>query len=263
MKIIHLSDLHLGWIDRETKAGTIERFEKIINRIISIKKPARDYVIVITGDLVNNANKKDLYITAKKHISILKKAGFKVLIIPGNHDYGTGTLGNEKFVKIFKETFFENAEVEYPKIDIIGKNLFIGLDSMAEELHVYDKLFADGELGVKQLSRLKDILNNKISSKHKKVVYLHHHPFHPHPAHQLKDAKKLKDVIFGKIDVLLFGHNHKGYNLNGSWNIARCYDAGSSTRKQNTPANIRVIDLDKNPVYDYVMEIITETDLEM
>jgi hypothetical protein len=71
----------------------------------------------------------------------------------GNHDYGTGSHGDKKFVKIFQQTFFGD-ELAYPKKDIIVNVAFFCLDSMAEELHWYDELWAQGELGSKQLSAL-------------------------------------------------------------------------------------------------------------
>lgn len=39
-------------------------------------------------------------------------------------------------------------------MDIIENIAFMGLDSMAEELNWTDRLFAQGELGNKQLKRL-------------------------------------------------------------------------------------------------------------
>jgi predicted phosphodiesterase len=98
-----------------------------------------------------------------------------------------------------------------------------------------------------------------------KVVYLHHHPFHPLPFHELKDSESLGRIIKGKVDVLLFGHNHAGDNFNGGrgWLIPRCYDGGSSTRKKNTRSAVRVFDPDsgKDPCQDYIMDIVTEVDL--
>jgi DNA repair exonuclease SbcCD nuclease subunit len=262
MKVIHLSDLHLGWKDKKTNQSTIERFDRITKNLTVLFKPARKHIIVITGDLVNNANKPNLYQIALTKINKLKNAGFHVLVIPGNHDYGTGTSGNIKYVEKFKKTFYNNTMIEYPKIDIIGNILFLGLDSTAKELHWYDFFFANGELGTDQLNRLEKILNNHKYDKYKKIVYLHHHPFHPRPGHELKDSKKLKNIIKGKIDALLFGHNHNGYNLNNFWNIKRCYDGGSSTRKKNSQASIRVIDMEKDAKYDYIIEILSESEIK-
>jgi predicted MPP superfamily phosphohydrolase len=49
-RIIHLSDLHVG----HKECGA--RFQAIIDNIKFLKQPASNYIVVITGDIVNNAN---------------------------------------------------------------------------------------------------------------------------------------------------------------------------------------------------------------
>lgn len=244
-RIIHLSDLHIGHDD----CGA--RFHTIIDNISASMKPARNYIIVITGDVVDNANRKELADEAVKAIELLKTRGYKVLVVPGNHDYGTGTIGNRKFVLLFKRKFYGTGRITYPRLDIIGKIAFIGLDSMAEELNWYDRFFSQGELGDRQLKRLKKILNMAEVKALKKVVYLHHHPFDFLPGMQLKDSQRLKDIIENRIDMLLYGHYHTdpdtvGRSRNGEWGIPRCYNAGTSTHKNGNVGVHRVIDL-SNP----------------
>ena len=88
-----------------------------------------------------------------------------------------------------------------------------------------------------------------------KVIYLHHHPFHPQPFHYLKDSEELGCILRQfKIDALFFGHNHDGRKWNGKWSITRVYDGGTSTGKKGKPAPHRVIDLSRDPVFDYDAE---------
>lgn len=265
-KIIHMSDFHLGYKDFN------ERFITIADEIKAetANKPSK-HIVIITGDLVNNANKKGSYEDAKKCLNYLTKSGFKhILIVPGNHDYGTGNKGNKKFVKLFKETFF-NSEIEYPKVDIIDKIAFIGLDSMAAELQWYNSLWAQGQLGKTQLKKLESILNSdKVTACKKRVIYLHHHPFKWRPLHELKDSSKLKKILTNaikngvSIDALLFGHNHEGNTHNGKWGISRCYDAGTTTLKPRSKyvnwatwfkiqSSTRIIDLNKKPEEDILL----------
>ena len=96
-KIIHMSDLHIGYNNFS------ERFHLIVNKLINevICKPS-DFIIIITGDLVENANNSNSIKQIKFELNFLKEAGFeKILVIPGNHDYGTGSLGDKKFVDLF------------------------------------------------------------------------------------------------------------------------------------------------------------------
>jgi len=247
-KIIHLSDLHVGY---RHLAG---RFEHIVEHIIFIKEPASDYVILITGDLAQNAVFASNHKRTKVYIERLRGAGFAVLFVPGNHDYGTGSLGSKKYARRFKELFFGDPELLYPKLDIMDGIAFIGLDSIAEELHWNDRLFAEGELGDAQLQRLEAMLKNeRVQSCTYRVVYLHHHPFDPHPFHELKDSGALGEIIkgVGNVDALLYGHNHEGKKWNGKWGVPRCYDAGTATHKKGRTGYHRVIDLSRDPRFDY------------
>ncbi|OGX09451.1 MAG: hypothetical protein A2Y06_04260 [Omnitrophica WOR_2 bacterium GWA2_37_7] len=260
-KIIHLSDLHVGYRDLG------KRFLVIVERLRDfVKVNAREFVIVITGDLVDNANYQDSYEYLKLGFERLKQAGFEdILVVPGNHDYGTGNKGDKKFVKIFQDHFFKD-EADYPIKNIIQDVAFIGLDSMMSELHWYDKIWAEGELGKDQLLKLRNILEGEdVRACKKRVIYLHHHPFDARPVHQLKDSRKLKKVLMdamGKgisVDAILYGHNHEGKSNNGKWGIKRCYDGGSSTMKPRPRAvskvpwyqvhsSIRVIDIGNDDV---------------
>jgi 3',5'-cyclic AMP phosphodiesterase CpdA len=242
MKIIHLSDLHIGHED----CG--ERFHTITGNLCSRMLPAEDYIIVITGDITDNGNDPGQREEAASSLRELENRGYRILAVPGNHDYGTGTMGNIKNVKVFKETFFKDPDISYPKTDIINNILFIGLDSTAEELNWHDRIFAQGELGREQLDRLEKILNIPEINSMTKVVYLHHHPFDFKFGRQLKDSEDLKKIISNRINILLFGHYHRSkqsaYKIHhGTWGIPRCYNAGTSTHKNENLGFHRVIDL--------------------
>ena len=250
-KIIHLSDIHVG----HEECGA--RFRALIDNITFLKQPANNYIILITGDIVENANHLEYIEEAVDAIEQLKEHGYKVLVVPGNHDYGTGTVGNDKFVDLFKEKYFKSREISYPKLDVINEIAFIGLDSTAEELHWLDRLLCEGELGKRQLLRLENMLNDPEVVSRKKVVYLHHHPFDFRLGMQLKDSNDLRKIIENKIDMLLFGHYHvdpasAGKIFHGKWGIKRCYNAGTSTHKNGHVGTQRVIDLSNaDPRMDY------------
>ena len=254
-KIIHLSDLHIGYVD----CG--EKFRQIVSNLSFIKEPASDYVIVITGDIVDNATIESQKDEAIHAIRQLEANGYRVLLVPGNHDYGTGAWGNSKYVEIFKTAYYNNANQTFPKLDVIEEAVFIGLDSMAEELHWYDRIFSEGELGEEQLTRLKLILDDPGITDKKIIIYLHHHPFDFELGMQLKDRDDFRKVIENKIDALLFGHYHDDRNsagkiFNGKWGIPRAYNAGSSTHKNGNSGFHRVLDLTKDPRYDYDANLI-------
>ncbi len=269
-KIIHMSDLHVGYKDLG------DRFLKIITNLkIQKREEAGDYVIIITGDLVENAHLQRDYSKVKEILDDLKRAGFDhVLLIPGNHDYGTGDYGDKKFVSIFKEVFYGDTK-DYPRLDVIEGVAFLGLDSMAAELYWYDSLWAEGELGEEQLSRLQELLRtDEVRVCEKRVIYLHHHPFDARPFHELKDSRNLNNILTRamaegvSVDALLYGHNHAGEEHNGNWGIPHCYDAGSATQKSRpfymrwlpwfkTNSSIREIDLgDDSAASSTILELI-------
>ncbi len=240
-KIIHLSDLHVGY----ENCGV--NLEKIVNEIIAHYQPASEYVVVITGDTVDDAKQKGAYEKTLAILSPLKKAKYQMLVVPGNHDYGSGGLGDEKFVRLFKIAYFGDENISYPKVDVIDNIAFIGLDSMAATFGFFDRIGADGELGKQQLNALEKLLAGHELAGKKKVIYLHHHPFDGKgKAHMLKDYKKFKEIVENKIDCLLFGHNHDGNQYPDVWGIPYCYDGSSSTGKSapKKPATkMRVIEL--------------------
>ncbi len=245
--IVHLSDLHLGFRDLS------DRFRDVADQLVAELQPATDYIIVITGDLVEKPNRRAPYQEVHDILDDLKIAGFTVLMVPGNHDYNDGILLDKTFVPQFKEIFYGDAQLAYPKVDIVDGIAFIGLDSLAEELHWYDCMFADGELGEEQLQRLDDLLGDTtVASCAYQVVYMHHHPCVFLPFADLKDARKLRNVLakHGNVDALLFGHHHMGKECCGLWGIPRCYDGGTVTGKRPGRTLWRIFDLSKEPIYD-------------
>jgi 3',5'-cyclic AMP phosphodiesterase CpdA len=268
-RIIHLSDLHVG-------AEEIEgRFRTFLDSLIHSRGDrAGEYVLVITGDMVDNASHGQHADEVSQGLAELGRAGFdQILVVPGNHDYGDGSDGDARFVEPFKLRYFGTA-LSYPKVDVVEGVAFLGLDSMAEELHWYDHLFAEGELGELQLQRLAGALRrDDVRSAEKRVVYLHHHPFDSYPFHGLKDASGLRRVLEdaaaagSAVDALLYGHNHLGKDRNGEWGIPRCYDAGSATLEpglkvaralgiHQTQACTREIDLERDASSDAVLELV-------
>lgn len=225
-------------------------FEGMIGRLIYLCKPANEYVVVITGDLIDDATKEGQLTEAKSHIETIKKEGFNLLVAPGNHDYGSGNSATDERMKRYKQEIYGDANAQFPRFDPIGGVAFIGLDSMEGEIKKNQGAWADGEIGEEQLEKLDNLLSSQeVANCQYTVVYLHHHPidmggFLKRKFHGLDDAEELKEVLAAhEIDALLFGHNHCGKPWNGDWGIKRAYDAGSSTGKGGTQGPHRVIDL--------------------
>jgi predicted MPP superfamily phosphohydrolase len=233
-KIIHLSDLHIGYADCFDKAETIVR--NIIKR-----EKTEGTVVIITGDIVDKGASKEDLVAGLKLLAELRGNGFTVLLCPGNHDYGTGYLNSKKTAENFRKIYLPEVS-GFPRLDVIGNVAFIGLDSTAGELEWYNRYFAEGKLGRVQRMALENIMDDPAIKNKIKVVYLHHHPIHFIPLMLLWDRLRLKKIIGGRVDILLFGHLHFGHTYHNTWGIPVVIDGGSSTGKKALelfPINIR------------------------
>ena len=174
MIIIHLTDLHLKV---ERNAENNRRFRKIAERLNSDVFDETKHVIIITGDLIDNAYHNGAMVQAKAHLDLLlPKYSGRLFVCPGNHDYGSFSGGNAQYIREFFETFSDflgssqifprdeyvdlgdpHFEIDgeplyspFPTVNDFGDCLFIGLDSMegefASDVDGRD-LGAEGKLG--------------------------------------------------------------------------------------------------------------------
>ena len=248
-KIIHITDIHC-------KEGILEqRFQLLIEQIVSTFKNSKDYIVVLTGDIVDEASDYNYYL-ASKHLNKLIDAGFQVLCCPGNRDYGISSIGNKKFIPIFEDNFLVESTKSYPIKTIVHENIkdksiaFIGLESMAKELEWTKETSLNGELGLHQLARLELLLKDAdVIKADFLVIYLHHSPFSTDHQYQLRDTELLKNILMASIkpvDLMLFGHKHDGLCWHSHWGIPQIYGGGSSTLVENSPCVFRVIDPENN-----------------
>lgn len=260
MKIVHISDLHFGYTASGDNCSTKSAI--LISELIKRCAPAPDYIVVITGDIVDKGRKVEQLNEVKVILDGLTNNRIRYLICPGNHDYGAGNLISEKHQQEFKEIFYGNSFYPFPTHTIIENTVFIGLDSLQGEFDSSDGQFddngyrgdrgPDGSLGSRQRDELKKILAlPEVVSCRYRVVYLHHHPFYNAFAKisALHDSPALGKILKeADIDLLMFGHKHKGDILGGDhWGIPRIFDGGSSTgKKMEKPTPVRVLDLEKS-----------------
>lgn len=248
-KILQLSDLHVGKSKSESK-----NLKQIVKKITESYSET-ELTILLTGDIVDDGQKKQ-YKEAKNILKpLLDNPNFNVWPIPGNHDYGwNGIHAERQRFEYFKNSLYEFENIAYPhvKIDSSG-NVFIGLNSMKAETGFWDGLLADGELGSRQIHNTSGILNSidELSASERKkkkvIVHLHHHPFlYPdenvieegieYIGHWLKDGEALMGVLAGRIDILLFGHEHRHLNfanteLSKRYRIPWILSCGKTTEK--------------------------------
>jgi 3',5'-cyclic AMP phosphodiesterase CpdA len=199
MKVYHVSDLHIHHDD----SNNVE-----VQKRISALRVAPEDVVVITGDITDDGSDEQY----RKAFMMLKEIPCRVLILPGNHDMGfAGTLYDTDSAIAFDAFADKDGEGPFihkaPVTVQIENVLFILLNSCLQTESPFD-LFC-GEIGEGQLSSLDTLLNTPALKGLVKVVALHHHPFfHSDPTMRLVDSKDFIKTIWGRVDVMLFGHRH-------------------------------------------------------
>lgn len=239
MKLLHISDLHFhrNKSDNKEALATLKFIEQNFPK----------HYLIVTGDIVDDGHEKQF----DQAFKALKPFKGRVFICPGNHDFGA--VGNfysreraERFDRMLAEpldqggTFTGDAT---PVVNVIrekkDKVMLIALDTNLETDHPFD--FACGEVGETQLAALDTILSIQANHDMIKLVFFHHHPLVlNNPFMELKDAYDFWRAIYGKIDLLLFGHKHE------------------SKHRQNMNGVQHVLASDNSPGKQYAREIVIE-----
>jgi 3',5'-cyclic AMP phosphodiesterase CpdA len=218
-RILCLSDLHIGR-SPERSQGAIHLVQKILEAFGGqVVKP----LLLFTGDITDDGNEGQC-LQAQAILQPLRAAGFSLEFVPGNHDYGwNGNLASSTSYQLFQKHILQNPDLAYPRLVQVGRHFILLLDSMQAENHWYDALLADGELGDSQRKIFEKhliFLQGLRSTGAKVLVALHHHPFlYPDESlvyhlknvlgHELNDGEEFMNLVIGKIDALVFGHEHR------------------------------------------------------
>jgi len=255
MKILHLSDLHIGKAPR-TQRRNATRTQLLVDGIVArFGRDSDKPIVVVTGDIVDDGQ-RDQYRAAQPILENLRLYGFSVLTCPGNHDMAyngivAANLCRDRYYEYFARDAHhqsysrKNNELRFPCVDTFNDGTrdwhFIGLDSMQGE---WDYSFveerrhlAQGFLGDWQLDQLETRIRTlrRGSADCKFVVYLHHHPFQHAENLALIDSSDLVGILANeKVDVVLFGHKHEEHVYRDRENIPLVVAAGKSTDYQSS-----------------------------
>jgi len=229
-KGIHISDLHI----KEDENDNL----KVRLLLETIHSSFPEHELIITGDITDDGEAKQ-YENAVKY---LEPFVGRLDLNPGNHDGGwKGNLFSLKRLRRFdsflgplhKGGFFAGDNI--PIYKVINGVRIISLDTNLETINPFD--FACGEVGATQLKFLDEMLTR---SKEVNLLSFHHHPFvRNDPFMELKDAKELAQVIFGRVHVLMFGHRHVQEHWEGRWDIPHILAAGKVS-EETTVAEITI-----------------------
>lgn len=234
---LHLSDLHLG---KDKNIKGLNQLDISLENLIPKLHTSYLPKVLITGDLMDTPNRKNMYLANDFMNDLKKKYKANVTFILGNHDvivHGFNMARNQKS-KVVAYLLGENIKViEDEKIIIIK------IDTTSEGN------LARGKVGLRQLQEIDDELE---AIDHKEdytfIVMLHHHVYPITKAQFLKtkwhektfinriietskvliDAKVLIDWLEkNHIQYVLHGHKHLPFfrRVDGKYIIS----GGSST----------------------------------
>jgi len=105
LKIVHLSDLHIGAVHQR------EYLERVVEETNSLNPD----VVVITGDLVDGSS-----VISKKILSPINKINSRVYFVIGNHEIYEGLDRVIPVLKKLKMKILRDADNRYKEINFIG-----------------------------------------------------------------------------------------------------------------------------------------------
>lgn len=165
-KIVAFSDIHLGYgINRER----LEKYVRIVNE-------AEPDIILIGGDLIDTSV-APLWSENMHEVLNRLKAPLGIYMVMGNHDYMSGFVEVDVFIKQTNIQLLRDSVVSLPSgLQIIG----------------HDDKSNSHRKTVAELVQLADI--------QKPIIYINHQP----------DNSIIDEVSAEMIDFAFFGHTHKG-----------------------------------------------------
>lgn len=207
MKFLHLSDLHFR--------SQPEHNREILATLDVIREQYPSHSLIITGDITDDGHEVQ-YELAYQALDLFVG---RIFLCPGNHDFGAkGNLFSQERAERFdrmlaiplqqRGTFCgENLPVLHVLQEEGQQILLIALDTNLETLSPFD--FACGQIGATQLTALNSLLSDHDIAEMIVIVFFHHHPFlHGDRFRKLLDARELVRILYERVHLVLFGHQH-------------------------------------------------------
>lgn len=189
MKIAHIADLHFTTFFKE---NNLFQIEKILRYAID---SGCDH-IVITGDLTDNADKKDFGILRNLFDELNLLDSKKLSIIIGNHDIFGGVQTAEDVIKfpgkcsrinyqrkikefynyfpeLFQECIYFDSKRIFPFAKTLDNYLLVGLNSIAKYSKITNPFASNGKINNRQIIEMQKIFEQFVG--YKKIVLVHHH----------------------------------------------------------------------------------------
>lgn len=254
LKIVVASDLHYflkdyykdcEWFEESMLQGDgkmVTYGDEIVSAFIEKMKEIKPHLVVLTGDLTFNGEIGSHEALAKQ-LSLLRKEGIEVAVIPGNHDvdniytkgYGKDeyleveNINAQKFKEIYQDLGYQNKKhkesLSY-RIDLNDHYTLLMMDSCAHQL-TGANLDIGGYFTESTLKWLTKQLQD-IKQQHKIPIVAMHHSLISHnevlgETYTIRDNQKIADILKDySVPFVLTGHIHHQNikEINGIYDIA-------------------------------------------
>jgi len=228
-----LSKRMLGYLNLKVFRGWHHHRASFMTLLAEMRRTNPD-ATVLTGDVANLS----LAVEFNSVRALLDDAGFtpdNLLIVPGNHDrYTPGAARRKDFDAAMHPWIGDGPDV-FPLLRPLGPIALIGLDSAVWR----GPHRSAGRLHRAQLSRLEDLLHNRLDGR-RPVVAIHHPPFRltDSPLKQylsgLDNYPRLLEILAGHRAVVLHGHIHRRSDV--TINDTRILGVPSASNESADPA---------------------------
>jgi len=237
IRLAHFSDLHVtqrrpgwrasdvfskrlsGWVNLRLfgRAYRFRHAQKVLE-VLSGELSSRNFDhLIFSGDATALGFDKEVE-RAARLLHVGETGRPQGLAVPGNHDYFTDKSVREgSFERHFApwQTGFRVSSDIYPFAQKVGPVWMIGVNSCTSNRWAWD---ASGEVGIDQLKRLKDLLNQldpglRILVTHYPILQANRR--REPRVRALRDLDRLLDVASqGGISLWLHGHRHDRFHHN-------------------------------------------------
>jgi 3',5'-cyclic AMP phosphodiesterase CpdA len=229
MNLVLLSDLHIG-----ASPDTYRRTRDVVDRIARHHAPS-EVTVVILGDVTESGLRSE-YELALDALGPLLARDYRVVVLPGNHDYGPSGISYCGDAHRLFDSFRFAVQGHDRWVHEIGGARLVCLDTCyipgppasgwarMAALFSPARRFANGELGIGQIDALSAYLEDDVPTH----ILMHHHPLYVMPGLRLVDAGPFWSVVRGRAKGIYFGHRHRATIYDGHEGVGRVRAMGST-----------------------------------
>ena len=256
MKLIHLSDLHIGIRLNEYSLADDQRF--ILNEILKIIKGEKPDAVIIAGDVYDKTMPSDEAVTIlDEFLCALAQLDLSVFIISGNHDSAYRLSFANRLIEpggihishVYNgETDFRTIQDEYGEVNIY-------MLPFVKPAHIR-KFFPDAEIN-SYTDAIAVAVNNMKVDRHERNVLITHQFVTGAERSDSEDisvggSDNVDAAVFDAFDYVALGHIHNAQNIK-SERIRYCgTPLKYSISEANCDKSLTVIELkEKSSESDY------------